>query len=148
MYYGDDNAAIDPITGTSNGTSSTTPKSRGPKKDRAMKKKLERDNIQSAYYQVCSMYASEMEACKKRVAPGTLARIISDVESEKEIPRGTLKRSTIVWRLQKKNLSGLNRNNESPLRTLKPVIVDWCISLAKIGYAQTRNELIALVQNL
>ena len=40
----------------------------------------------------------------------------------------------------------MNHNKESPLLEIEPIVVDWCIALAKIGYAQTRNELVSLVQ--
>ena len=135
----DDNPSFD------NGTSTSSRNTRGPKKNRVARKIQEREKIKAAYFNVCLLYASEMEM-NRRVPSGTHNRIIKNVELEESIAPGTLKRNTIIWRIQQNNLRGVNRNSESPFLQVKPVVVDWCISLAKIGYAQTRNELIALVQ--
>ena len=140
------NADIDLTIDRISGTSTSTAKTRGPKRNRIGKRMRDKKNVQEAYHQVCLIYSSEMEKGSRRVAAGTLNQIINNVEFEKGLNPGTLKRNTIIWRLQKKNLTGFNVNKESPLVDIEPVVVDCCTSLAKIGYAQTKNELIGLVQ--
>jgi hypothetical protein len=83
-----------------------------------------------------------------RVLPGTLTRIISQVEADNELPANTIKKKTVLSRIQSRNLDGTCWQKVSPINDVEPLVADWCIKLAKMGKALTRDQVVGLMEEL
>lgn len=81
---------------------------------------------------------------RDRCVKGTLASIINAVEEEYGLPAGTLDSNTIRQRVDRNNLSGQSESRTSPLLEIEPVLVEYCIRLARIGQPLTKDQLTGL----
>jgi hypothetical protein len=77
-----------------------------------------------------------------------LTKIISTIEEKNQLEKGTIKRETVVWRVMHGNLDGLHPLCISPLFLIEHVIVEYCVMLAKMGSALTKEEVMQLTNDL
>ena len=116
-------------------------------KNASAKKRIEKEKLHSALIQVCTKYNTEKEASlEKRLPRQTIDNIISKVELEHGIKDGKINRNTVIHRVRNKNFEGINAATISPLAEIEPLLVEMCLSCARIGYAQSKDELIQLAQ--
>jgi hypothetical protein len=85
---------------------------------------------------------------RKKVRDGTLKTIISEAEKAFGLPAGSLKEDTVKKRVARNNLTGLAPQSVSPLASVEPYIVDWCVRLANMGAALTKDQVISLADSL
>jgi hypothetical protein len=64
------------------------------------------------------------------------------------LPEGIIKRQTVLSRLQRNNLNGIAHQKVLPLSAMEPLLVEWCIKMAKIGQALTKENVIGLATEL
>jgi hypothetical protein len=88
------------------------------------------------------------KAAGTQVKNGTCARIIKMVESASSLPPGSMKWKTVVSRADRNNPSGKAPQRTTPLEDVEPIIVEYCIRLAKMGSALTKFEVISLASPL
>jgi hypothetical protein len=87
--------------------------------------------------------------CKEtRVLAGTLDAIIKVVEAENNLPIDTIKKKTVLSRIQARNHEGICHQKVSPIKEIEPMILDWCIRLAKMGQALTRDQVVGLADEV
>ena len=60
---------------------------------------------------------------------------------EYELPAGTLKHNTVLSRVRRNNVSGISESRTSPLSEIEPILVQYCVRLAKIGPPVTKDQL-------
>ena len=97
------------------------------------------------YQQACE---EASKSGKKAVPKGTLERIIADVENEAGLSENSISVNTIRSRIKRGNVEGKNSYSLSPITELEPLIVEFCIRLAKIGDPLTRKTVIQLANDL
>jgi hypothetical protein len=74
--------------------------------------------------------------------------ITEDVESRRNLCRGTIPFETICSRLKRRNLSGKTWQRTSPIETVEPLLVQHCRKLANIGSPLCKDQVISLVASL
>jgi hypothetical protein len=84
----------------------------------------------------------------KKVAPGTLEKILNDVETEGGLMEGTIKKRTVISRVQRNNVAGCQPQSTSPLKAVEPIVVQYCERLAEMGAPLTRDQVIDLANGL
>jgi hypothetical protein len=142
----DDNDEPPPLIGGYTQSENRNPggRAKGTTKE-AARKKIEK--IANATETASKRFKKEKDNAKLRNRPcanGTLPSIIEAVEREYELPAGTLKRDTISRRVHRKNVTGESESRTSPLSELEPILVEYCMRLAKIGQPLTKDQLTSL----
>jgi hypothetical protein len=84
------------------------------------------------------------ESGLKRLRNGTLTKIIKEIEEKNNLPKGTIQHETVRWRVKQGNLDGVHPLHISPLF----LIVEYCIRLARMGSALTKEEVMQLANDL
>lgn len=79
---------------------------------------------------------------------GILDMIIERTEKKYNLDRKSINRHTVKTRVTKGNVSGLAAQKISPVADLEPGIVEWCIELARMGAALTKDQVIGLANEL
>jgi hypothetical protein len=85
---------------------------------------------------------------RKRLRNGALDRIIKEIEKKNMVKKGTMNRETVKSRVTQGNLNGINLVHLSPLFLIEEVIIKYCILLAKIGSALTKEEVSYAINEL
>jgi hypothetical protein len=85
---------------------------------------------------------------KKVVPKGTLEKIVSDVETEAGLSKNSISLETVRSRIKRGNLDATKTYSISPIADLEPLIVEFCIRLAKIGDPLTKKTVIQLANSL
>jgi hypothetical protein len=121
----------------------------------ARKKQQEVQNqlVQQALLTISSKYAELRDSAKANpesnyVEKGTLAALIQSTTMELGLPEGIIKKQTILSRLRRNNLTGFAHQKVSPLDAMEPLLVEWCIKMAKIGQALTKENVMDLATEL
>lgn len=83
-----------------------------------------------------------------RVAPGTIKTIIDRIEKEYNLPQGTVREETIRSRFKRRNTTGKGKTHVSPIAPIEPIIVDFCVKLARMGSPLDRDQVISLTNDL
>ncbi len=86
-------------------------------------------------------------AGKKVVPKGTLEKIVSDVETEAGLSKNNISLETVRSRIKRGNLDATKTYSISPIADLEPLIVEFCIRLAKIGDPLTKKTVIQLANS-
>jgi hypothetical protein len=98
------------------------------------------------------LYEKAKEEARKEgklaVSKGVLEKIVSDVETEAGLSANTISLDTIRSRIKRGNAKGINCYAISPIADLEPLIVEFCIRLAKIGNPLTKKTVTLLANDL
>jgi hypothetical protein len=108
------------------------------------KKKKQTDEATEA---ACKEYKQAKDTAKsedRTCDDGTLLSIVKAQELKHELEAGTLNIPAIIKRVQRKNVSGVSQSRTSPLAEIEPILVQYCIRLAKIGQPLTKDQLTGL----
>jgi hypothetical protein len=90
----------------------------------------------------------EADKAGSKVANGMLATLIQSAEVEYKLKEGTIPPKTIWSRIHRNNLEGVAPQRISPIKDVEPLIVEYCLQMAKCGQALTRNDVIELANEL
>jgi Tc5 transposase DNA-binding domain len=74
--------------------------------------------------------------------------MIHDATIEFGLNKGSLKKDSVLARLKRNNISGIAHQKVSPLEELEPLIVEWCIRLARIGQPLNKRDVMELSTEL
>jgi hypothetical protein len=96
-------------------------------------------------YQKANM---EAESNNTYVRKGTLKNIVDTIETERGIKKGTIPIATIRSRVMRNNVTGKGPASISPLHEVEPLIVDYCIKLARMGSALLRDQVMTLAEDI
>jgi hypothetical protein len=97
------------------------------------------------------LYKEEVEQAAKQGKPvsnGTLKRIINEEEEKMGLSLNTISTDTVRSRIKRGNLSAHNKNQLSPLHHVEPLILEFCIRLAKMGSPLTKTTVIELANDI
>jgi hypothetical protein len=83
-----------------------------------------------------------------KVAKGTLTRLIKEIEETENVKAGSIKRETVLSRVQSGNVSGICHQKVSPLAEVEPLLVVWLIRLGQMGEALIKEETMDLMDDL
>jgi hypothetical protein len=97
---------------------------------------------------LCLHEKQTAERANTIVAPGKYKEIIKLVEEQEDIESGSISISAIRSRLLRNNITGFRPQNTSPLEEIEPIIVQYCLKLARIRAPLTRESVILLVESL
>ena len=81
-----------------------------------------------------------------RLCKGTLKNIVHEVETDFSLDPGTIKHKTVSKRAECQSSTGMN--NMSPLAEIEPLIVQFCIAMARLGEPLTRTTVVALANDI
>ena len=82
------------------------------------------------------------------VPSGTLKKIINEEEEKAGLSVNTISIDTIRSRIKRGNLAGFNKNLQSPIYSIEPLICEFCIHLGKMGCPLTKTTVIELANDL
>jgi hypothetical protein len=118
-------------------------------------KKAIRENAQSIDELVtkCAvLYDDKIKEAKKAglsyVPNGTLKKIISEEEEKAGLSVNTISLDTVRSRVKRCNLTAFNKNQQSPIFQIEPIICEFCIRLGKMGRPLTKTTVIELANDL
>ena len=106
---------------------------------------------QEAVTKAAGMFQDARRAARLRgrlVDNGCLNAILSKVEEEFGLEAGTIIRKTVISRVDRNNISAFAPQSVSPLSQVEPVLVDYCIRLAKMGSSLAKDQVIHLAESL
>ena len=78
----------------------------------------------------------------------TIPRIIKEAEDQFELPSGSISEDTLRKRFARNNPSGKGNAHVSPVDELEPVIIDFCVKLARMGSPLGKEQVITLANDL
>jgi hypothetical protein len=84
----------------------------------------------------------------KAVPKGTCERIINEIHVKDALPLNTIKKKTVISRVDRKNLTGVAKQKVSPLESVEPLLVEYCLKLSNIGQPLTKFQLLSLAESL
>ena len=84
----------------------------------------------------------------RNVCNGVFKTIIEETEADFELAPGSLKLKTIEARVGRNNLTGIAHQRTSPLSTIEPIIVEYCLRLANMGAPLSGDQVICLADSL
>lgn len=122
-----------------------------PKGDKKTEAKRVSDALKQALTRAATLCAAEKDRAESNnttVTPGKFKEIIELVENESQLVTGSINIKTIRNRILRKNLSGFQPQSQSPLHEIEPIIVQYCLKLARIKQPLTRDTVIRLAQSL
>ncbi len=118
-------------------------------------KKAIRENVQRIDELVtkCAvLYDDKIKEAKKAglsyVPNGTLKKIISEEEEKAGLSVNTISLDTVRSRVKRCNLTAFNKNQQSPIFQIEPIICEFCIRLGKMGRPLTKTTVIELANDL
>jgi hypothetical protein len=120
-------------------------------KNSSAKKEMERQNTQLALTEAAEKYTLLMKEAEKknvRTKNGALQQIINNAEASHGLLPGTLNIGTVRNRVFRGNVTGEAHSRVSPLAAIEPMIVEYCLRLAKIGCALNKEQVITLAEDL
>jgi hypothetical protein len=85
---------------------------------------------------------------RKSLPKGTCERIIREIEKQSMLPNKTIKKKTIVSRVDRCHLTGIAPQKSSPLEGVEPLLVEYCLKLANIGQSLSKGQLISLAESI
>jgi hypothetical protein len=88
------------------------------------------------------------EAEKRNVGKGVLKQIVLQMESERGLPPNTIPLNTIRNRILRNNVHADVELSLSPLKNVEPILVEYCIRLARIGNALNKDQVISLAEDV
>jgi hypothetical protein len=88
------------------------------------------------------------EAEKRNVSKGRLKQIVQQIENERGLPPNTIPLSTIRNRILRNNVNADVESSLSPLKNVEPIIVEYCVRLARIGNALNKDQVISLAEDV
>jgi hypothetical protein len=97
------------------------------------------------------LYKQEIDKATKLgkvVNSGTLKKIINDEEEKMGLSLNSISADTIRSRIKRGNLGAENKNQISPLHDVEPLILEFCIRLAKMGRPLTKTTVLELANDL
>jgi hypothetical protein len=125
-------------------------KAAGRPKDSTNKAKLKKNqDIIDATTEIAQMYKElRNKTTKKNLPNGALDELIKTTLTSKNLPLDSVNREAILSRYRRNNLTGISKHRQSPLLEIEPLIVEWCLKMAKIGMALNRENVIDLTSEL
>ena len=98
------------------------------------------------------LYDDKIKEAKKAglsyVPNGTLKKIISEEEEKAGLSVNTISLDTVRSRVKRCNLTAFNKNQQSPIFQIEPIICEFCIRLGKMGRPLTKTTVIELANDL
>jgi hypothetical protein len=122
-----------------------------PKDTTNKHKKQYSQNVIDATNQVCLSYKQVKEAARsmgEKCSNGTLEQLIESAEIKYGLKKGDIKPGLVSSRVKRNKLSGKRHQQISPLADIEPLIVEWCLRMARIGMALTKSNVVALATDL
>jgi hypothetical protein len=107
--------------------------------------------IQKAMTDAAVLYEKEKLMAETKgayVRKGTLKEIVKKIEQERGIANDTINLESIRTRVTRSNVTGKGIGSVSPLHAIEPIIVQYCIRLARIGSALNKDQVIMLAEDL
>jgi Tc5 transposase DNA-binding domain len=88
------------------------------------------------------------EAEGRKISNGTVDSIIESAIAEFNLTPTSISKQTIYSRVRRNNTAGTQPQKMSPIEEIEPLIVEWCVKLAKMGKPLTRNDVIELASEI
>jgi hypothetical protein len=92
------------------------------------------------------LYNEKINEAKKaglRFVPnGTLKKLVNEEEDKAGLAVNTIALETVRSRIKRGNLTAYNKNQQSLITDIKPIIVEFCIHLRKMGCPMTKTTVI------
>lgn len=98
-------------------------------------------------FEAAQLY-SELKKTTGKVPNGALLNICKSVEEKHGLLAGSIPQRTIRNRVDRNNLSGIQKQSISPLKDVENVIVQYCERLANMGAPLTKDQVISLANDL
>lgn len=142
-----------PSTGGSPNTDSTNvgiKKSGGrPKGTTDAAKEDYEDRIERAYMHAVMLFAyRRCEAGRKKLANGTAAKVCREAEEHLSLKENSIKVETMLSRYKRGNVDGRGKGHVSPVEAMEPILVDFCIKLARMGQPLGKEQVLCLANDL
>lgn len=135
---------------TSNSTTTTTSSERRTAGRKSIEaKQREEKSVADAIFGAAEEFQKvlfEYQEKGMKLPNGKLNEIVSDFEKENGLQDNSISRSTVKSRVYRKNIEGQAHQKVSPLLEVEPIIVEYCIELANIGEALTKESVIELME--
>jgi hypothetical protein len=116
------------------------------------KAKLELKSRQSdALLEAATQVKYEKEQCSgagSKLPKGRIQTIISDIEKKYSLSAKTLSKETVLSRVKANNLTGFSPQHTSPVAQLEPMIVEYCIRLARMGCPLECGDVLHLANSM
>jgi hypothetical protein len=90
----------------------------------------------------------EANAVGKKLSGGTIDTIIQSTVTEFGLSPTSIKKKMVYSRVKRNNLMGIPHQKTSPIEEIEPLLVEWCVKMAKIGHALTRRDVMELATEL
>ncbi len=98
------------------------------------------------------IYDEKLKEAKKaglRFIPnGTLKKIVNKEEVNSGLSVNTISLETVRSRVKRGNLTAYNKNQQSPINKIEPIIVEFCVRLGKMGCPLTKTTVIELANDI
>jgi hypothetical protein len=78
------------------------------------------------------------------VPNGTLKKLINEEEEKAGLAVNTVALKTVRSRIKGGNLTAYNKNQQSPITDIEPIIAEFCIHVGKMGSSVTKTTVIEL----
>lgn len=105
-------------------------------------------NYKNALTVAATRYNAAKNAAKHNLANGTLANIISVVEEELELERGSINRRTIINRVQSQNLDGTSQQKVPPMLEIEEMLVGIIEKLGLMNEPLNRSSIMELCDDI
>lgn len=131
-------------------TPSTVAKKGGRPKNSTKAAKLElEERAHQAKQEAAEQYAALIGKKEGTYVPRkALPQIIEEVEEKYGVAKGTVNIHTVRSRVRRNNTTGIGKNNVSPVAEIEPIIVDFCIKLARMGAGLRKEQVCSLANSL
>ncbi len=143
MISGDNNNGANNVTAKKGGRPKGSTKAAAEKMNALVK-----ESITTAAILYNNAFEEARKSGKKAVPKGTLDKIVSDVETEAGLSKNSISLETVRSRIKRGNPGAIRTCSLSPIAGLEPLIVEFCIRLAKIGDPLTKKTVIQLANSL
>jgi hypothetical protein len=127
MISGDNNNGANNITAKKGGRPKGSTKAAAEKINALLK-----ESVTKAAILYNKAFEEAQNSGKKAVPKGTLDKIVSDVETEAGLSKNSISLETVRSRIKRGNLDAIRTYSLSPIADLEPLIVVFCIRLAKL----------------
>jgi hypothetical protein len=116
------------------------------------KKGVFRRRFQAALKEALTLYQCEQMAArqqgKRSVLNGSLHAIITETENWNALTFGSISSHIVINRALRCNVGGAALQRVSPLKDIEPVIVEYCLRLARNGSPIDKGQLLMLAASL
>lgn len=128
----------------------SVPKNKGgrPKGSTAAAKAENEERLKEAYIEATLRYGRLRKERGKKKRNRNPSAVLRQVESEFGIPPFMLKLDTVKSRHKRGNATGKGKAHVSPVASMEPVLLDFCIKLARMGQPLDKEQVVTLANDL